>query len=137
MCRCSENCPELPTLFRRVAFASSDGSFIDYHFGRATTFFIYDVGFTAPDGQPVPSALIEKRRCYRIPGQGGVEQSVAHHREELERIAELLKDCDAIFVVRIGPAPADFLIDRGFRVFQMEARIDRVLEEIMKENSTR
>jgi predicted Fe-Mo cluster-binding NifX family protein len=122
-------------MIKRVAFASSDGNFIDYHFGRANIFFVYDIGSPPIDGPMFP-ALVEKRRCYRIPGQGGVEQGIAHHREELERVGELLKDCDAIFVAKIGMTPAKFFIEKGIRVFQLEARIDEVIEEIVKENET-
>ncbi|MDR3255609.1 MAG: hypothetical protein LBT31_08565 [Synergistaceae bacterium] len=116
-------------MIKRVAFASSDGDFVNYHFGRANTFFIYDIG-----DRSVPSALVEKRRCYRIPGQGRIEQGIAHQPEELERVAELLEDCEAIFVVRIGATPAEFFIERGLRVFQLQARIDDVIEEVMKLN---
>jgi hypothetical protein len=95
----------------------------------ANTFFVYDVG-----GPENPPTLAEKRRNFRLRGQGGVTAPMAHRHEELERVAELLQDCDAIFVVRIGSAPADFLMERGFRVFQIEADIDRVIEAIRREN---
>ncbi|MDR2178750.1 MAG: hypothetical protein LBP21_00450 [Synergistaceae bacterium] len=113
---------------KRAAFASSDGDFIDYHYGRATSFFVYEFGSSrAP-------ALLGKRRHYRIPVQGVIEQRAAHHREDLEEVAELLSDCDALFAAKIGETPAKFFIQRGIRVFQLEERIDRVLEEIEKEN---
>jgi predicted Fe-Mo cluster-binding NifX family protein len=116
-------------LIKRAAFASSDGDFVNYHFGRANTFFVYDIG-----GPSNPSALAGKRRCYRIPGQGRIEQGIAHQPEELERTAKLLADCDAIFVVRIGDGPAKFFIERGFRVFQLSERIDDIIEEIVRAN---
>jgi predicted Fe-Mo cluster-binding NifX family protein len=78
--------------------------------------------------------LLGKRRHYQIPVQGAIEQGAAHHRENLERVAELLGDCDALFAAKIGETPAKFFIERGMRVFQLEERIDRVLEEIVKEN---
>lgn len=115
---------------KRAAFASSDGNFIDYHYGRATSFFVYDLGSSRA---PV---LLGKRRHYRIPVQGAIEQGAAHHRENLEKVAELLSDCDALFVAKIGAVPARFFIERGMRVFQLEERIDRVLEEIENENIT-
>jgi len=117
-------------LIKRAAFASSDGDFVDYHFGRANTFFVYDIG-----GHSVTSSVLAgKRRCYRIPGQGRIEQGIAHQPEELERTAKLLSDCDAIFVVRIGASPAKFFIERGFRVFQVSERISDIIEEILKAN---
>jgi predicted Fe-Mo cluster-binding NifX family protein len=115
-------------MIKRAAFASSDGTFIDYHYGRATSFFVYDFG-----GSRAP-VLLGKRRHYRIPVQGAIEQGAAHRREDLERVAGLLSDCDALFAARIGEAPAKFFIGRGMRIFQIEERIDRVLEEIEKEN---
>jgi predicted Fe-Mo cluster-binding NifX family protein len=122
-------------MIRRVAFASSDGSFIDFHYGRATTFFIYEIGAGRGDEILRPTPMyVGKRHCYRIPGQGEIMQSAAHRREELEKAAELLKDCDALFVAKIGETPAKFFIERNFRIFQIEARIDRVLEAIVREN---
>jgi nitrogen fixation protein NifX len=115
-------------MIKRAAFASSDGNFIDYHYGRATSFFVYEFGSSRA---PV---LLGKRRHYRIPVQGAIERDAAHHRENLEKVAELLNDCDALFVAKIGETPAKFFIGRGMRVFQIEERIDRVLEEIEKEN---
>ena len=115
-------------MIKRAAFASGDGRVVDAHFGLANTFFVYDVGDSSP---PV---LVEKRRNFRIPGQLGPGGPRAHHKDELERVAELLKDCDAIFVVRIGTAPAEFLIERGFRVFQIEAEIGDIAEAIRREN---
>jgi predicted Fe-Mo cluster-binding NifX family protein len=118
-------------MIKRAAFASSDGRVVDSHFGLANTFFVYDVGDSSPP------ALVEKRRNFRLPGQlgpSGPRAPMAHHRDELERVAELLKDCDAIFVVRIGAGPADFLIGRGFRVFQIEAEIGDIVETIRYEN---
>jgi predicted Fe-Mo cluster-binding NifX family protein len=120
-------------MIKRAAFASSDGCVVDSHFGLADTFFVYDVG-----SSPHP-VLAGKRRNFRIPGQfipNGPETPMAHHKEELERVADLLADCDAIFVVRIGAAPADFLIDRGFRVFQIEAEIRDIAEAIWRENES-
>jgi predicted Fe-Mo cluster-binding NifX family protein len=115
-------------MIKRAAFASRDGDFIDYHYGRATSFFIYELGSSRA---PI---LLGKRRNYRIPVQGAIEQGAAHRRENLEKVAELLSDCDALFVAKIGETPAKFFIERGMRVFQIEERIDRVLEEIGKEN---
>jgi predicted Fe-Mo cluster-binding NifX family protein len=120
-------------MIRRAAFASSDGRVVDTHFGLANTFFVYDVGSSTP---PV---LVEKRRNFRLPGQFGPEvpkAPMAHHRDELERVAELLRDCDAVFVVRIGAGPADFLLERGFRVFQIEAEIGEIAEAIRRENES-
>jgi predicted Fe-Mo cluster-binding NifX family protein len=120
-------------MIKRAAFASSDGCVVDTHFGLANTFFVYDVGSAA---SPV---LVEKRRNFRLPGQIGPEgpgMPAAHHKDELERVAELLKDCDAVFAVRIGAGPADFLTERGFRVFQIEAGIDDIAEAIWRENES-
>jgi hypothetical protein len=113
-------------MIRRAAFASSDGNFIDYHFGLANTFFVYDIG-----GPSTPPVLTEKRRNFKLHGQGDIVAGMAHHKAELERVAALLSDCDAIFVVRIGASPADFLIERGFRIFQLEGAINEVIAEIV------
>ncbi|GHV38447.1 hypothetical protein FACS1894187_17270 [Synergistales bacterium] len=101
------------------------------HYGRASAFFVYDV----EDDASIPASLIEKRRYYRIPSQGPVMQKIAHSPEELENVYQVLRDCDAIFTARIGGGPAEFFIERGIRVFQIEARVDETLAEIAAENA--
>jgi predicted Fe-Mo cluster-binding NifX family protein len=75
----------------RVAFASSDGNFIDTHFGKCEKFFIADF-----DDASKKYEIIENRHCSRMCGQNG------HTQENLSKIIKLLHDCKYVITARIG-----------------------------------
>ena len=102
----------------RVAVASSDGEFVDEHFGNALYYQVYDEG---PGGE---WSLIETRKvsagCGAESGCGGVGCS----------LAERLFDCEAIFVLRIGPSAAAGAIAAGLRVFEAGGPVDDMLDYV-------
>lgn len=99
----------------RIAAASSDGVQVDYHFGQAKTFYIYEI---ADDGS---SAFIESRDIERKPG---------HSEEEFNKVADLLHDCTAAFAVRVGPGAQKYLAQKGLRIFEAPYEIKLVLEKV-------
>jgi nitrogen fixation protein NifX len=77
----------------RVACASNQGEQIDGHFGSCARFLIYDV---CPDG----FALAEIRTPNEAIREGELEI------DRTLRRAQLLQDCDLLFVLSIGGPPA-------------------------------
>ncbi|MDR1196298.1 MAG: hypothetical protein LBL00_07480 [Endomicrobium sp.] len=75
----------------RIALASSDGEFIDTHFGKCEAFRIIDM-----DKHTKKYEYIEIRKSDRMCGQNG------HTAEGLENIIKLLCDCSYVIVARIG-----------------------------------
>jgi predicted Fe-Mo cluster-binding NifX family protein len=75
----------------RVAFASSDGVFIDAHFGKCEKFFIADI-----DADLKNYEIAEVRKSPRMCGPDG------HTQESLANIIKLLYGCDYVIVARIG-----------------------------------
>ncbi|MDR2427239.1 MAG: hypothetical protein LBD46_08715 [Endomicrobium sp.] len=75
----------------RIALASSDGEFIDTHFGKCKAFRIIDM-----DNQTKKYEQVEIRKSDRMCGQNG------HTAENLENIIKLLYDCSYVIVARIG-----------------------------------
>lgn len=101
----------------RVAIASSDGKFIDQHFGHANRFIIVDVTDTG-------YAVVENR----------VAPPVCNGSDEpsgFQRTARLLKDCDAVFVSRIGGPAAQAMFSEGIRVFESLHFIEDVLNKLI------
>ena len=96
----------------KIAFAAT-GNDIDQHFGSARYWQIYDL---ADDGT---YAHIESRKT-AAKCQGGCEGGFDH-------LAEALKDCGAVFVSKIGPGAAAFMISRGMRIFEAAGGIDEIL----------
>jgi predicted Fe-Mo cluster-binding NifX family protein len=107
-------------MLKKIAFASYEGTAVDSHFGMADMFYIYEIS-----GRNY--SLIEKRRYSR-----GAHR--CHDESNFEKAYEALKDCDAVFAAKIGQSAADFLIKKNLRVFQIEAQIEEILKEIIKDN---
>jgi nitrogen fixation protein NifX len=105
----------------RIAVASSDGKYIDLHFGHADRFIIVDVN---SEGY----ITAETRQC--DPACRGFD----HDTSSFDAIAALLHDCEAIFVSRIGRAAAQYLFVKGVRAFEAPYFIEDVLNKIVYEH---
>ena len=88
----------------RIAVVSTDGIHVNDHFGKATRFLIYDIG------QQV--TLVEERATEALsvddPGH-------AFDRDKFARIVSVLKDCQQVYVTRIGDIPAAKLRESGIQ----------------------
>jgi predicted Fe-Mo cluster-binding NifX family protein len=98
----------------RVAVASSDGDYVDEHFGNALYYQIYDE-------RDNDWSFIETRKVR--PGCGGADGCGGLGCQ----LAERLSDCEAIFVLRIGETAAAGAIAAGLRVFEAAGPVDDVL----------
>jgi hypothetical protein len=47
---------------------------------------------------------------------------------------EVLKDCDAVFSIKIGPSAAAFMIGRGKRVFEADGPVEGIIAELKTGN---
>ena len=100
----------------RIAAASSDGEQIDEHFGRASTFYVYDITAEA-------ITFIEKRSRFA---------SSDTEPDRFAEITETLKGCHGVAVSQIGPAAIQYLAARGFRVFEAPYPIRPVLAKLQE-----
>lgn len=104
----------------RAAFASSDGKVINQHFGRATAFHIADI-----DDEKKTVKFIETREC------APACNDFSHSQKHLNEIAELLSDCRAVFVARIGTGAQQTLKDYGIQGIEMPYFIEDVTDALM------
>lgn len=95
----------------RVAVASIDGSVLDQHFGSARYWQIYDI--------PGGTTFVETRKT--------TARCKGHCEGGFEQFLEILGDCDAIFVSKIGPGAANFMIGHGKRVFEASGEVQELL----------
>jgi nitrogen fixation protein NifX len=102
----------------RIAFASTDGTWVDQHFGSARYFQIFDLNEEACD-------FVEARRTESY-CRGNCEGGFEH-------LLKALNDCDAIFVVKIGQGAAAFMISQGKRVFEAYGPVKDILDKLLKE----
>ncbi len=102
----------------RVAVASRDRVIVHQHFGRATHFQIYDL---TEDG----ITFVETRENTPSCGSSDVEAD-AHGR-----VIDLLKDCSAVVVARIGPGAIEVLNDHGLKHYVLPQSIDTALRKLI------
>jgi len=105
----------------KIAVASSDGLTVNEHFGHANFLRIYEIDGTE-------SRFIEIRDVV-----AACQHSFGHDETKFERIVSLISDCDALFVKKIGPGAAEYLISRNVRVFEVNAGIDALLNKIIQD----
>jgi predicted Fe-Mo cluster-binding NifX family protein len=105
----------------RVALASSDGKVINQHFGHAERFYIVgleDGAYYFLESRDVAAACQEQE----------------HDESSFDATLQILDDCAAIFVSKIGPGAAAYLLGQGKRVFEAPGIIDDVLNYVLQKN---
>jgi len=104
----------------RVGVASSDGKFINQHFGRARQFLVFDV--TAGD---TPTAEFIALRENAPPCSYG-----QHDENMLAKTVELLADCQLVLVTKVGPGAQLALAAKGITALEITLFIDEALEKV-------
>ncbi len=102
-----------------IAVATTDGFTVNEHFGHAKFFNIYKLG--TDNYEP-----LEVRDAVAV-----CQQTLGHNTTRFDKIIELLSDCDAVLVQKIGEGAAAYLISRGVRVFEVSGSIDLVLKKFI------
>lgn len=99
----------------KVAVASSDGKYVNQHFGKAQNFLIFEV---KDDGE---YEFLELRKT--APRCGG-------SADLKEKTLDMLSDCETLLVSQIGPGAANRLIARGTEPLIMPMFIEDALKEL-------
>jgi nitrogen fixation protein NifB len=100
----------------RVAVATEDGVEVQ-HFGHATRFSVYDLD--RMEIRPVGSRE-------DAPSFAPCEERAAAH----QRKVELLRDCQALIVARVGPHALRLIEAQGIAVYESETPVAEALEEL-------
>ncbi|OPY58379.1 MAG: FeMo cofactor biosynthesis protein NifB [Pelotomaculum sp. PtaU1.Bin035] len=103
----------------KVAVASSDGKFVNQHFGRASQFLIFEI---KDDGGFFFLVL----RDNTPPCDGG-----AHNSDLLARTVDLISDCRVVLVSQIGPGAIDALLSRGIQPHVIPDFIEDALKRLI------
>ena len=108
----------------RVAVASEDEETIHQHFGRTTQFLIYEIDGT--------SVRFVEARDNRPPCNGGsAGDGTPHDEDRMGRTIDVVADCRAVLVARIGPGAAQRLAERGISAFVAPNFIDAALRRLI------
>ena len=108
-----------------MAIASSDGKFVNQHFGRANQFLIVKIN---DDGS---YEFLERRK--NVPSCNPSGESTT------EDTIELISDVEGVLVSQVGPGAADRLIAHGIQPIIIPMLIDDALKkvyELMQEESS-
>ena len=89
----------------RFAVASKDGVLVDFHFGQAKAFYIYD--YQEGEVTFVEQRFVEKY-C-----QG---KECQDEEDKIEKMIQTISDCQGILSMRIGEAPKRKLREMGIKV---------------------
>lgn len=101
-----------------VAVATTDGTTINEHFGRASEFSVYEVNADGTYTQVRRIAVNEKR---------GVDS-----HESLESTVSILEGVETVLAVQIGPRAIKALQEKGILGFGIRGPIDRALKSYAK-----
>jgi nitrogen fixation protein NifX len=102
----------------RVAVASSDGTRVNDHFGRARSFRIY---------QRTEDAWVFLENRENLPACVGHEHAAA----ALERTADLIADCRAVVVEQVGSGAVDVLLARRIMPFMLAGTVEEALTTLL------
>lgn len=110
-----------PTTTRqvRVAIATGDGVAVTEHFGYASQFQIWDIAADRPK-------LVEIRR--NLPACGA-DRSL-DQRDPMDVSVDLVTDCRAVVVARIGECAINRLTTLGILAFETNDAVDVALREL-------
>lgn len=103
----------------RIAIASRTGKFVDQHFGKCTTFYVFDVNernyYLSEVRENTPAC--------------GTEDEVENR---LLKSSELISDCQAVVVSRIGYEANEILSRQGIDAYVITDLVEDVLRKFIK-----
>ncbi|HEY8464228.1 MAG TPA: NifB/NifX family molybdenum-iron cluster-binding protein [Bacillota bacterium] len=106
-------------MFLRVAVASTDGKYVNDHFGRAKQFLVFDINGSE-------YRFLELRQNTPSCNLEGTDEN-----KHLKTV-ELLADCQAVLVARIGPGAERYLSEHGIKAIVIPDFIEEALKQITK-----
>ncbi|MDR3295457.1 MAG: dinitrogenase iron-molybdenum cofactor biosynthesis protein [Clostridiales Family XIII bacterium] len=104
----------------RIALATTDRLTLYQHFGQAKEFHIVDLG-------DKDYSFVEVRTV-EPPCDGG-----QHNENAFDAVLEILHDCEAVVVGKIGAGAAEYLIRRNMRVFDAPGVVENVLKAMIEQ----
>jgi len=103
----------------RVAVASSDGKYVNEHFGRAKQFLIFNV-------------IENQCEFYELRKNDPPCSGMGHNEDQMARTVELLADCKAVLVSQIGLGAVQALSLKGIKPHVMPDFIEDALKNFLQ-----
>ncbi|TCJ14917.1 vanadium nitrogenase [Parasulfuritortus cantonensis] len=129
----------------KVAFASSDRTHVDLHFGAAETFVLYDVGPDSAEllgvGQFARREMRGQLKDYAVPelspddpnylGEPVIPEDPQEREDKVTAKLEFLQECAAVYAVAIGNSSLKRLMGAGIQ--PVIARNGQDIESLLRE----
>jgi len=103
----------------KIAIASNNGESVNEHFGQAENFLIYEVTNEGVN-------FVEDREVE--PATDGNK----HSDYGLIRVADILQDCKAVFVLKIGVKASRYLYQRDIKSFEVDYSLNFIFSSLIK-----
>ena len=107
----------------RVAIASSDGKYVNEHFGRAKQFIIFNVAD-------------DQCEFYELRKNDPPCSGDGHNENQMTKTVELLADCTAVLVSQIGQGAVQALSLKGITPYVMPDFIEDALKSFLQTKVT-
>jgi predicted Fe-Mo cluster-binding NifX family protein len=105
----------------KIAIASTDGKVVNEHFGRAKLFHIFEIE-------------VNNYRYLETRNVNSCCNNEGHSDAAFDKVIEVIKDCIAIVVAKIGDGASLYMGEKGFTVFEAPYLIDAVINKIIKDD---
>ena len=110
----------------KIAIASYDGESVNQHFGQAENFLIYEISEGKID-------FIEDREV----AAACSSNECSHNEANFENLVELLKDCKAVFALKVGERAVKYLLVYGIQSFAVDFSLNHIFETLLKQQKGR
>ena len=104
----------------RAAFASSDGKYVDRHFGAAERFDIYEINTDEGRSERVDVRLVEKA-C----------MDHKHHDERMDEVTGTIEDCHAVFAEVSGSGARAVLESKNIQPIDIDRPIADIIDNLL------
>ena len=107
----------------KVAICSSDGIHVDTHFGKTTSFSIFE--FDGEKKVPIEMRKVKRYSPVKM-DESGVSNSHPFEQEKFDLVLNAINDCEILYTTAIGKTPQKKLEERGVRVKVCKCMINRI-----------
>ena len=100
----------------RIAAATENGKAIDAHFGKTSTFSIYETAH----------GMLVFKETRKVTPLSENDPNHAFNPEKFEQVAIALRDCTKIYCQKIGERPKKEMEKRGFEIVEYSGPIEGI-----------
>ena len=106
----------------RIAVTTSNGETVDQHFGKATSFNIYDV----KDGALKMVDMRQVESYCECENGEPVDPNHKFSQDRFSMVKETIKDCEKLYTLQIGEVPKENLEIVGIAVQECKCAIEKI-----------